>query len=198
MGAAERDARDDYDAQFRYDRRPIGCLQALARDHVAVLGSASKTLAPGLRLGWVITPPSWTEPVAVARRAIDLGISTLDQLVLTELVESSALARHLRQMRKAYSSRRVTMLDALKHALPSAKVPGVAAGLNMLVMLPPETDEEQLVSDAALEGLKIFALRRYQQSGDLPPGVVLGFARATDAAIVKGVQILARLVHTQV
>ncbi|MFF5992792.1 aminotransferase class I/II-fold pyridoxal phosphate-dependent enzyme [Prauserella flavalba] len=169
----------------------------LAPEFVAVLGSASKTLAPGLRLGWLVTPPSWTEHVAVARRAIDLGISTLDQLVLTELFESSALARHLRQMRKTYSSRRATMLDAVKQALPSAQVPGVAAGLHMQVMLPPEIDEERLVSDAALEGLKIYGLHRYQQTASAPPGVVLGFARATDAAIVEGVQILARLVDAQ-
>ncbi|WP_028923011.1 PLP-dependent aminotransferase family protein [Pseudonocardia acaciae] len=193
--AQQRDGlivEDDYDAEFRYDRRPVGCLQGLAPDRVAVVGSTSKTLAPGLRLGWLVTPPHWSPHIEATRRAIDLGISTLDQLVLAELLESGTLARHMRHMRKAYASRRTTMLHALRRTLPAASVVGIAAGLHMLVELPGHVDEEQLIDDVAAEGVKVYGLRRYQRSDPVHPGLVLGYARATDAAINEGIQVLAR------
>src|SRR5262249_1511989 len=92
--ARERDGliiEDDYDAEYRYDRRPVGALQALDPDRVAYLGSTSKTLSPALRLGWLIMPASWHTAIVALRPGSDLGVSVLDQLTITHLISSGAL-----------------------------------------------------------------------------------------------------------
>ena len=129
--ARERDAtiiEDDYDAEFRYDREPVGTLQGLAPNRVVLLGTVSKSLAPGLRLGWVLSPPHLVAAIAHAKRYADRGSPTLDQLALAALLESGRYDRHLRRMRKVYAGRRAALLPALHDRAPRADVGGLAAG----------------------------------------------------------------------
>ncbi len=127
---------DDYDAEYRYDRTPVPALQASAPDRVAYLGSTSKMLAPGLRLGWLVPPARLHASLLAAKHATDLGNPALPQLVLARLIGTGELARHIRLARSRQRARRDALLAALREYLPQARVQGVAAGLHLLITFP--------------------------------------------------------------
>jgi GntR family transcriptional regulator/MocR family aminotransferase len=187
---------DDYDAEFRYDRRPVGALQGLDPEHVVYAGSASKTLAPALRLGWLAAPRRWRRAVAQVRWGVDLGSPTLEQLALAELLRSGALDRHLRRTRQVYARKRRVLLDALARELPGARVTGVAAGLHAVVLLAPGTDERAAVAAAAERDVGVAGLGEMYAAGPQPrlAGVVLGYAPLSERAIAEGVRRLAAAV----
>ena len=145
---------DDYDAEFRYDREPIGAIQGLAPDRVVYAGSASKTLAPGLRLGWLLTPASLSERVAVAKQAADLGSPAIDQLAFADFLRHGELDRHLRRLRVTYRGRRDRLLEALERHLPDIRPVGASAGLHVLGWLPPDVDEAAVVEAARAAGIR--------------------------------------------
>jgi GntR family transcriptional regulator / MocR family aminotransferase len=185
---------DDYDAEYRYDRRPVGALQALDPDHVAYLGSTSKTLSPALRLGWLITPARWHASIATLRPGTDLGVSVFDQLVVAHLISGGALQRHLRRTRARYRDRRAALVAALARHLADAEVEGIAAGLHLLARLPPHLDERQILRDAHQRGIRLYGLTDYQfGSQAAAPGLVLGYAGITTHAIDDGIAELASL-----
>ncbi|MGQ0573035.1 MAG: aminotransferase-like domain-containing protein, partial [Pseudonocardia sp.] len=138
---------DDYDAEHRYDRAPVAALHSLVPDRVAYLGSVSKTLAPALRLGWLLAPAALRAQAVERKYCSDITSPALPQLTLAELMTSGALDRHLRLVRGRHRARRDALVDALARHLPGARVHGVAAGLHLLVTLPG-LDEPG--SDAAL------------------------------------------------
>jgi GntR family transcriptional regulator/MocR family aminotransferase len=123
---------DDYDAEYRYDRAPVGCIQGLAPDSVAYCGTTSKTLAPGLRLGWVVLPPALVDAVATAKITADRGSPALDQLVFADFLTRGEFDRHLRRMRPVYRRRRDVLLAALQARAPGLRPVGVAAGLHLV------------------------------------------------------------------
>ncbi len=187
---------DDYDGEFRYDRQPVGAVQGLAPDRVAYVGSASKLLAPGLRLGWLVPPPWLAGPLAAEKRVDDYGTPVLDQLVLAEMLGSGALARHLRRVRAVYRARRDAVVDALRVHLAGRPIHGVAAGLQVLIELAPETSESALVRDAYRDGLYVRGLDFFRaRAGSGEPGLVLGFGGLSEARLVAGVARLAPLVR---
>src|SRR5262249_28264289 len=136
---------DDYDAEYRYDRAPVGALQGLRPDLVAHVGSVSKTLAPALRLGWLIAPPAWHGPLLQAREGLDHGIPALEQHALADFITRGAYDRHIRRSARTYRRRRDALVDALAAALPEASVSGAAAGLHVAVHIP-DADEARLVA----------------------------------------------------
>ena len=146
---------DDYDAEYRYDRTPVGALQGLAPDHVVYAGSASKTLAPGLRLGWFVMPAQLAEPMAAAKIAADRGSPALEQLALADLIARGEFDRHLRRMRPVYRRRRDALLAALGRRLPWLQPSGVSAGLHLVTWLPPHLDEATVVDAAARAGVGV-------------------------------------------
>lgn len=186
--ARERGAlvvEDDYDGEFRYDRQPVGALQALAPDHVAYCGTASKSLAPGLRLGWLVLPGALVDEVAEARRLTG-GPSALDQLVLAELIESGAYDRHVRRARHAYRKRRDHLVDAVR-----APTSGVAAGMHVLVEL--DEPETAVVERAARAGLLVEGLSEYAAPGAAhAPALVVGYGTPPEHAFAAAVAVLAR------
>jgi len=186
--AAERGAiiiEDDYDAEYRYDRTPVGALQGLAPDHVVYAGSASKTLAPGLRLGWLALPGRLVEPVAAAKIAADRGSPALDQLAFADLLTRGEFDRHLRRMRPVYKRRRDALLTALEANLPWLEPTGVSAGLHLVTWLPPHLDETAVVQAARRVGVGIDAV------GPGRGGLIFGYATVNEQAIGEGIARLA-------
>ena len=183
---------DDYDGEFRYDRQPVGALQALAPDQVIYAGTASKSLAPGLRLGWLAVPGPLLDEVLAAKAAAGAEPSTLDQLTLAELLTSGGYDRQIRHARLIYRRRRDRLDAALARHAPLVTVAGIAAGLQALLLLPPGWDEEEAASRAAAHGLAVDGLAGYHAGGDPhPPALVIGYARPADHAFTTA---LARLV----
>lgn len=182
---------DDFDAEYRYDGSGLGAVQGLAPDRVAYIGSASKRLTPGMRLGWALLPPWLAWPLIQAKAIEDSGSEAIGQLALHDFIERGELDRHIRRMRLRYQRRRATMVEALSTHLPQAGVSAAAAGLYELVELPEETDEAALVAAAAERGVGLegLALHRFNAVG--PPGLVLGFACLSEPAIENGVRLLA-------
>lgn len=185
---------DDFDAEYRYDGAALGALQGLAPDRVAYIGSASKRLTPGMRLGWALLPSWLAWPLIQAKAVEDGGSEAIGQLALHDFIERGELDRHIRRMRLRYRRRRETLLAALAEHLPEACPSGAAAGLYELVELPPGTDEAALVAAAAERGVGLegLALHRFEPSG--PPGLVLGFACLSEPAIEHGIRLLAEAV----
>ena len=187
---------DDYDAEFRYDRAPLGALQGLAPEHVVYMGTVSKTLAPGLRLGWLVLPTSLIDAVVEAKALDDLGSPALDQLVLARLLATSAYDRHLRRARRRNRARRDALIAAVARELPEARVSGISAGLHALVRLPRAVDLHALVTAAEQRSLRIYPLEfhRIAPRGEAD-ALVMGYANLSEPAIVEGVRRLAQVVR---
>jgi GntR family transcriptional regulator / MocR family aminotransferase len=197
--AREHDAyilEDDYDAEYRYDREPIGALQGLAPERVVYGGSASKTLAPALRLGWLLLPEELF-PAVLERKILSGGSALPKQLALASWLRSGEFHRHLRRMRLRYHARRDAIIAALHSGLPAAQLEGVAAGLHVVAYLPARTDEQRLVTAAARRGVSVHPLlwhRTRPEPGR--PGLVLGYASLGEAAIRRGVREISRALES--
>jgi GntR family transcriptional regulator / MocR family aminotransferase len=149
---------DDYDGEFRYDRQPVGAMQSLAPELVVFSGTASKSLAPGLRLGWLVLPGHLVDDVTAAK-ALDDYTPALDQLTLAEFITSGRYDRHIRRSRLSYRRRRDRLVAALQGQAPQIHVTGIAAGLHALLELPPGYREEDIIECAAQRGLALEGLR---------------------------------------
>jgi GntR family transcriptional regulator / MocR family aminotransferase len=168
---------DDFDGEFRYDRQPVGALQALAPDSVVYGGTASKTLAPGLRIGWLVVPPRLLEPIVRLRSGEDVHVPALEQIALCELLRSGGYERHVRRMRARYRHRRDRLLALLAGCAPGLVPVGISAGLGVLLHLPAEGPSSgELIEEAARRSIELFALAPHYVSGTAPrDGVVIGF-----------------------
>jgi GntR family transcriptional regulator/MocR family aminotransferase len=166
---------DDYDAEHRYDRAPVAALQGSAPDRVAYAGSTSKSLAPGMRLGWLVAPRRMQPALLAAKHASDLGNPGLPQLVLARLLADGGYERHLRTVRTRQRRRRDALLAAVRTHLPQARVAGVAAGLHLLLTLPGDTPDTLLARRAAARGVLVHPLSWHRLAPG-PPGLVLGYA----------------------
>ncbi|MFF5230145.1 PLP-dependent aminotransferase family protein [Dactylosporangium sp. NPDC000521] len=184
---------DDYDAEHRYDREPVACLQGLAPDRVALVGSVSKVLAPGLRLGWLAPPPALLETLRAAKADADNGGPVLQQLAFAEFLAGGGYDRHLRRARRLHRERRDAVVAALRRHLPRARIGGIAAGLHLVVELPPGTDDRAVSQRAAECGLGPLALSSLRVRKG-PPGLVLGYAAHTPHELARAVRTLAGLV----
>jgi GntR family transcriptional regulator/MocR family aminotransferase len=185
---------DDYDAEYRYDRAPIGAMQGLAPDRVVYAGTASKTLAPGLRLGWLVVPADLVDDIAEAKLLADRGSPVLDQLAFADFLERGELDRHLRRMRPVYRRRRDMLIQALREHAPDLEPAGIAAGLHLIAYLPSDLDETTLVEAAAGRGLAVHGLTPYRISSDGRGALIFGYATLTQRTIVEGVELLAEAI----
>jgi GntR family transcriptional regulator/MocR family aminotransferase len=183
---------DDYDAEYRYDRAPIGALQGLAPDRVVYAGTVSKTLAPGLRLGWLVAPAPLVDRLAAAKKLADRGSPVLDQLAFADFLDRGEFERHLRRMRPVYRRRRDALLAALRRELPDFEPVGAAAGLHLVTYLPPGMDERTLIEAAARRGVALYGLAPYRLAGPGRPGLVFGYATLDEEAVRRGIALVAQ------
>jgi GntR family transcriptional regulator/MocR family aminotransferase len=197
--ARERDGfviEDDYDAEFRYDREPVGSMQGLAPDRVVALGTVSKSLAPALRLGWAVVPPQLLDDVTAAKQVADRSTPVIDQLALATLIDSGRFDRHLRRMRMEYSSRRDTLVEALADHAPEVRLSGLAAGFHAVAHLPDGADENEVVVRALALGVGVAGIGRFRSDkGTRPPRLVLGFGNTNPRAIRTGIETIAPLLN---
>ncbi|CNG83776.1 GntR family transcriptional regulator [Mycobacterium tuberculosis] len=188
---------DDYDAEFRYDRDPVGCLQGVDPDRVVLLGSVSKSLAPALRLGWAVAPPALAARLRDHRGRTDLGAPVVEQHALTEFLRTGGYDRHLRIMRRRYRARRDALAAALDAHLPAARVHGVSAGIHLYVELPPGCDEDAVVARAARMGVAVTGARSLWSpagAAAASPALVLGYAGLSETRLVKAAELLGQAV----
>lgn len=195
--ANERDAtivEDDYDAEFRYDREPVGALQGLAPDQVAALGSVSKSLAPALRLGWIVCPPALAETIAAEKLLDDRGCPVLDQLTLATLIESGRYDKHLRRMRSVYAGRRAALVQVLAQHAPDVELRGLAAGMHAVASLSAAADEVTVVTGARGRSIGVYGMSHYRSTGlTRPAQLVLGFGNLQVSAIERGIAAIGDL-----
>ncbi|MES4901207.1 MULTISPECIES: PLP-dependent aminotransferase family protein [unclassified Streptomyces] len=173
---------DDYDGEFRYDRNPVGALQGLDPEHVLYLGTASKSLAPVLRLAWMVVPGHLMDELLAAKETGEWPTAGLDQLTLAEFLDSGAYDRHVRGMRLRYRRRRDQLVAALAEYAPQVRVRGIAAGLHAVLDLPPGT-ERSVLQGAAWQGLAMDGLARFRHAYDDAREDMRGDARG-DALVV--------------
>jgi GntR family transcriptional regulator / MocR family aminotransferase len=187
---------DDYDGEFRYDRQAVGALQSLAPEHVAYAGTASKSLAPGLRLGWLVLPARLVDDVVAAKRAAVRLSSSLDQLALAEFITSGGYDRQVRRARLGYRQRRDRLVTELARSAPQVRVTGIAAGLHVLASLPPGTAEADVVAEAARRGLALQGLGSCatgaQEHG---PAIIVGYATPPGHAFTTAIARLSAVLR---
>ncbi len=190
---------DDYDAEFRYDRQPVGSLQGLVPERVIALGSVSKTLAPGIRIGWMFAPAGLVDGLVEAKVLTSRGAPALDQLALARLMESGRYDGHLRRMRTTYQSRRSTLIAAVDEFLPKLQLHGLAAGCHAVLRLPHGVREAEVVAVAKERSVEVRGLSEYCFGGAefaarTPPGLVLGFGNVNESRIRRGIRILGEVI----
>jgi GntR family transcriptional regulator/MocR family aminotransferase len=200
--ARERDGiviEDDYDAEFRYDREPVGALQGLDPERVVTIGTVSKSLAPALRLGWIVCPPALTGAVAAEKQLADRGSPGIDQLALARLIESGRYDRHLRHMRALYARRRETLLDSLARHAPHVRITGLVAGFHAVAHLPDSLSEHDVVLAARSRSVGLYGMSRFRANRrTTPPQLVLGFGNLNESAIDTGISKIADVLKTAV
>jgi len=195
--ATARDAyvvEDDYDGEYRYDHQPVGALQGLDPEHVVYAGTVSKTLAPALRLGWLVLPRRLVEPAVAAKELLGAEVSGVEQLAMADLFGSGAYDRHIRRTRLRYRRRRDELVELLarRGLIPR----GIAAGLHVVLDLPPGLEEAQVLARAEALGLRLNALGPFwHDPARRPGGLALGYAAPPDHAYAGTLAALASVLE---
>jgi GntR family transcriptional regulator / MocR family aminotransferase len=186
---------DDYDSEFRYDREPVRALQGLAPESVIHLGTVSKTLAPALRLGWLVAPARLADQAEQIKRLLDDFSPVLDQLTLAEFLAHGDYDRHVRRARAVYHARRDRLLAALARHLPELPVEGVAAGMHVLLRLPADTDDTLISEQAKAARVRVPPLSAFWLQPSHESGLVLGYGRLHETAVGPATKALTEIVH---
>ena len=185
---------DDYDGEFRYDQQPVGAMQALAPDRVVFAGSTSKTLAPGMRLGWLVVPAALRRPLLEAMAEVGAAVPAVQQLAMADLIARGGYDRHIRRMRLVYRRRRAELTGRL--ALP---LEGVAAGLHALLPVDSAERERALIARGRRVGVDLHGLHAHgywrEAGGDRPAALILGYAAPPPHAWSRALEALAEVVQ---
>jgi GntR family transcriptional regulator/MocR family aminotransferase len=187
---------DDYDAEYRYDRAAVGALQGLAPEQIVYAGTTSKTLAPALRLGWLVVPDSLLEAVTDAKLVADRGASRIEEYAFADFLARGELDRHLRRMRARYRKQRDALVRALADELPEAVITGISAGLHATVQLPDGSDAEAIRQEAGRRRIMLNSMSDYRaDTGSDSTTLMVGYGSVPEPAIVPGVREIAEAVR---
>jgi GntR family transcriptional regulator/MocR family aminotransferase len=197
--ARRRDAlilEDDYDAEYRYDREPVAALQGMAPDHVAFCGTASKTLAPALRIAWIVLPERYVRDVTRQYIVNWAGPSAIHQIAMANFMNSGEVDRHMRRTRRVYQRRRDALVAALGEYLPEARIGGAAAGLHLFAWLPEDSDEPAIAGAARRRGVAVHALHRHCTCvAPQPPALILGYGHLNEVSLRHAVEELSAVMR---
>jgi GntR family transcriptional regulator/MocR family aminotransferase len=190
---------DDYDGEFRYDRQPVGALQALGPDRVVLGGTAGKALAPGMRLGWLVAPPAVREPLLEVIEDTAAAVSVIDQLALADLITRGDYDRHIRRLRLVYRRRRTELAERLA-TVTTTPLEGVSAGLHALLPIDSADREHRLVAAGEDAGLRLHGLYTFgywHAPYDRPAALVLGYATPPQHAWRRSLDLLTAVLEAE-
>jgi GntR family transcriptional regulator/MocR family aminotransferase len=189
---------DDYDGEFRYDQRPVGAMQALAPERIVYAGSTSKSLAPGVRLGWLAVPAPLRRDLAAVIAEAGASVSALDQLTMAELLTHGDYDRHIRRMRLVYRRRRAELAARLAE-VTSVPLQGIAAGMHALLPLASAAEERRLIEAGRRLGLQLTGLHGndywHDARGERQAALILGYAAPPAHAWPAALASLGQLVQ---
>jgi GntR family transcriptional regulator/MocR family aminotransferase len=189
---------DDFDSEYRYDRPPVGSLQGLMPERAVYCGTASKTLAPTLRLGWIVAPGELVWPLVEQVLYTVISPPRLEQLAFTDFLLRGELDRHLRRMRLRYHRRRDVLVRELERQLPALQVRGHAAGLYIQVLLPDGMDEARVLEEARARGVGLSGMAEHCAEITREPALLLGYAVAPEPSLRRAVAVLAEAIRAAV
>jgi GntR family transcriptional regulator/MocR family aminotransferase len=185
---------DDYDGEFRFEGRPLECLQALDRHaKVIYVGTASKLLFPALRIGWLVAPPALVQPLRDAKALADTGTATLEQLAFADFIAEGHLERHVRRSRTRHARRRAALIAAVERELGDrAQVLGPSAGLHVLLRLPELSgrDVRRLREACRQRGVGVYLAAPFYARPPARAELLLGYASLTERQIEGGIRLL--------
>lgn len=195
--ARARDAwiiEDDYDGEFRYDRQPVGALQGLAPDRVIYAGSASKSLAPGVALGWLVVPSPLVNPL-VDRLRLRVTTSVIEQAAFAHFLQTGGFDRHLRRTRAIYRRRRHELLAMLEADAPQLAVVGVPAGLHVTAEVDTQDQERAMRGAAEAASVAVLPLSFHYVTTPSRSGLVIGYTRPAEHAFPAALRRLRKVLR---
>jgi GntR family transcriptional regulator/MocR family aminotransferase len=183
---------DDYDSEYRFGSRPIASLQGLDTNaRVIYIGTFSKVLFPALRLGYVVVPKDLIPAFSAARDAADVFSSTLYQAVMTDFIREGHFARHIRRMRMLYMERRTALVNAIHIQMGDMlEVIGAEAGMHLVALLPPGSDDVAISREAAQRGISAMPLSICYSKPPARGGLILGYGGVSAHQIRDGMRKL--------
>ena len=190
---------DDYDGEFRYDQQPVGAMQALAPDRVVYAGTVSKSLAPGMRIGWLVVPPDLTGPLVDAVEDTGAAVPVIDQLALADLLARGDYDRHIRRRRTAYRRRRTELAERLA-GVTATPLAGISAGLHALLPVDDAARERRLITAGRRAGLHMQGLHTdgywHDPGRGQPAALIIGYAAPPAHAWSRSLDLLAEILAT--
>jgi GntR family transcriptional regulator/MocR family aminotransferase len=187
---------DDYDAEFRYDRAPVGALQGLAPDRVVYIGSTGKTFAPALRLGWAVLPAGLFDEVSAELLSSLLQISGFDQLAFASFLRRGDFDRHLRRMRQVYRARRDLVISLLGELLPDHGVSGIAAGLHIILEMPSQAAASAARMEAEAVGVAVESLEQHSFAHYAGrAGLLIGYGGLPEPSLEDAIRRLVKIIR---
>jgi DNA-binding transcriptional MocR family regulator len=184
---------DDYDSEYRYKGKPIPALQGYdAHEKVVYLGTFSRSVAPAIRLSYMVLPQPLMEEYERKNGFVHTTVSKVDQLIMQRFLEEGYYERHLNKTRALYKSRHDLLLDGLKPMSDILTVSGEHAGVHLLLTFRNGMTEEELIKRAAKEEIRVYGLSDYRirETGEEKPTILLGYANLTEEQIRDAVKIL--------
>ncbi len=193
---------DDYDSEYRYTGPPLASLQGLdSADITVYVGTLSKVLFPGLRLGYIVAPPALVEPIVRAKAALDRHNAIVPQMVLADFMGEGHFTRHIKRTREAYAERRAALLDGIAARLDDELHCGPSdAGLDLCVFFRRALDQDHIARLALAQGVEVRPLSYYTSRVAAPEcatadGLLLGFSSIKPAEITHGLDVLRKVLR---
>jgi GntR family transcriptional regulator/MocR family aminotransferase len=194
---------DDYDSEYRYTGPPLASLQGIDSADVTVyVGTLSKVLFPGLRLGYIVAPPALVDPLVRAKAALDRHNAIVPQMVLADFMAEGHFTRHIKRTREAYAERRHALINGIEAQLAAHVRCGPSdAGLDLCVHFRHPLDQDKVARMALEQGVEVRPLSYYTSPVATPacavePGLLLGFSAIAPGDIAQGLKVLGKVLRS--